>query len=120
MQQNQNSSGTPETADSAPDIEQSVHMLGFAIANKLCVRAVYNRGNVTLAPHALFERHGAPHIDAVVHDRDGVAPVEEKLGTFRLSGLRDVILTSEPAKVFAGFDPADERYGEKLLAAIAV
>ncbi|NKJ44686.1 MULTISPECIES: WYL domain-containing protein [unclassified Novosphingobium] len=120
MQQNQTSSSNAETADSAPDIEQSVHMLGFAIANKLCVRAVYNRGDVTLAPHALFERHGAPHVDAVVRERDGVAPVEEKLGTFRLSGLRDVVLTSEPASVFAGFDPADERYSEKLLAAIAV
>jgi hypothetical protein len=63
-------------------------------------------------PHALFERHGAPHVDAVVHERDGVAPAEEKLGTFRLSGLRDVVLTSEPARVFAGFDPNDERYGK--------
>jgi|KBSSwiStaDraftv2_1062776.scaffolds.fasta_scaffold450877_1 hypothetical protein len=120
MQQNQNTPAATGPADSVPDIEQSVHMLGFAIANKLCVRAIYNRGDVTLAPHALFERHGAPHVDAVVHERDGVAPAEEKLGTFRLSGLRDVVLTSEPARTFAGFDPADLRYGEKLLAVIAV
>ncbi|GMM60201.1 hypothetical protein NUTIK01_09780 [Novosphingobium sp. IK01] len=111
MQQNQTI-----PADGAPDLVQSVHILSFAIANKLCVRAVYNRGAVTLAPHVLFERHGAPHVDAVVYERDGVAPAEEKLGTYRLSGLRDIVLTSEPLHVFADFDPAQERYSEKTLA----
>lgn len=117
MQQNQ--SDTPGAAPDVPDIDQSIHMLGFAIANKLCVRAVYNRGDVIMAPHVLFERHGAPHVDAVVYERDGVAPAEQKLGTYRLSGLRDVVLTGQASHVFAEFDPKADRYAEKMLACIA-
>jgi len=119
MQQNQ-STDAVEPAPAAPDITQSLHMLGFAIANKLCVRAVYNKGDVVMAPHVLFERHGAPHVDAVVYERDGVAPAEEKLGTYRLSGLRDVVLTSQPSHLFAEFDAKADRYSEKMLACIAV
>lgn len=118
MQQNQTPSGASGQAADTPDLSQSVHILTFAIANKLCVRATYNRGAVTLAPHVLFERHGNPHVDAVVYERDGVAPAEEKLGTYNLAGLRDVVLTSEPLHVFAGFDPNQDRYAEKTLASI--
>ena len=64
-----------------------------AIARKRCVSGVYNKRAVILAPHLLFERHGDLHVRAVTVEIDGEKPREAKLGTFRLSGLREVALT---------------------------
>lgn len=88
-------------------------LLAHAIKRKVCVTATYNRGQATLAPHSLFERHGDLFLRAVTVDYDGRKPREPKLGTFKLVGLSDVAVTRKlfsPKAVFAGLDlPAETR-----------
>jgi hypothetical protein len=100
-------------AAEAPDSATTVR---HAIQHQLCARATYNRGLIILGPHILYERHGEPFVDGVVLERDGIRPDEQKLGTFKLAGLRNVVMTSEPYRCLPGFDPADERYAEKTIA----
>ncbi|WIW89584.1 hypothetical protein K3M67_06395 [Sphingobium sp. V4] len=50
--------------------------------------------------------------------RDGVAPAEAKLGWFRLTGLSGGAVTLEPFLRSALFDPTDERYAGKTIAAV--
>jgi hypothetical protein len=89
-----------------------------AIREQLCIRATYNRGLIRMAPHILYTGHEALFVDAVVTERNGVAPVEPKLGAFRLSGLNGVAMTMEPFQLSALFDPTDERYAGKTIAAV--
>jgi len=63
------------------------------IARKRCVSAVYNKRNVIVAPHQMFERHGDLFVRGVTVEIDGQKPREAKLGTFKLSGLREVAIT---------------------------
>lgn len=93
-------------------------ILAHAIEHELCVRALYNRGRIILVPQILYERHGDAHVDGVVLDREGVKPAEEKLGTFKLAGLRDLVVTMEPVRPMPGFDRDDARYAEKILGVI--
>jgi len=88
-----------------------------AIVRRHCVTATYNRGQVTLAPHILYTRHDELHVDAVALERDGKAPRELKLGTYRLSGLGDIAPSERPFYPIEAFDPLAERYqGTTLLA----
>ena len=64
-----------------------------SIARKRCVSAIYNKRQVVLAPHQLFERHGDLFVRAVTVEIDAQKPREAKLGTFKLSGLREVAAT---------------------------
>jgi hypothetical protein len=105
-------SAKPKDALPLPDL------LKQAIAKKRCIDATYNRGRILLAPHALYTRHDEPHVDGVVLQRDGQAPRELKLGTFRLTGLTDGKATDFPFDPFTGFDAAAERYQGTLIAAI--
>ncbi|MFN3389990.1 MAG: hypothetical protein ACK40O_13800 [Allosphingosinicella sp.] len=84
-------------------------LLEQAMAKRVCVSAVYNRGRATLAPHSLFERHGDLYLRAVTVDYDGRKPKEPKLGTFKLSGLSGLALTRKlfsPRSAFAGLETA--------------
>lgn len=85
-------------------------LLRQAMREHLCVRATYNRGLVRLAPHIVYTRHEAPFLDAVVVERNGVAPAEIKLASFRLSGLKGVAMTMESFTPIASFDLSDKRY----------
>lgn len=82
-----------------------------AIVKRQCVAAVYNRTQMTLAPHVLYTKHGDLHIDAVTLERDGKPPKEEKLGTFKLAGLSAVRITPRRFNVSKLFDASAERYG---------
>lgn len=84
----------------------------------LCVRGTYNRGEVILAPHILYARHGEPYLDAIVIERDGARPTEMKLASFKLAGLRGVVITSDPFGPLPAFDPSDARYAEEVVARI--
>lgn len=80
-------------------------LLEQAIAKRVCVTGLYNRGQATLAPHSLFERHGELYLRAVTVDYDGRKPKEPKLGTFKLAGLSNLALTRKlfsPRSAFAG------------------
>jgi len=89
-----------------------------AIALRKCIEATYNRMAVKLAPHILYTRHGELFVDAVTVEREGKAPRETKLGTFKLAGLqiRQVIgrqFNTEPL-----FDPASPKYEGVTLFAV--
>lgn len=82
-------------------------LLEQAMAKRVCVTALYNRGQATLAPHSLFERHGELYLRAVTIDYDGRKPKEPKLGTFKLAGLSSLALTRKlfsPRSAFAGLE----------------
>ena len=90
-----------------------------AIVKQRAVAATYNRMEVTLAPHVLYTRHGDLHIDAVTLERDGKPPREEKLGTFKLTGLSGVRLTPRRFEASALFDADAERYRGETVMAVA-
>ncbi|QTD56159.1 hypothetical protein [Parasphingorhabdus cellanae] len=86
------------------------------VALKKCVKATYNRMQVTLAPHILYTRHDEMHVDAVTLEREGQPPRELKLGTFKLSGLKDVTVEERQFEPYDLFDAAAEKYqGQTLL-----
>lgn len=88
-----------------------------AIALKKCLVVKYNHVTMKLAPHILYTRDDALHIDAVALQRDGQPPKQKKLGVFRLSGLNSLALTEEPFVVEPLFEPRAKRYdGSTLLA----
>ncbi len=87
------------------------------VALKKCVTATYNKSQVMLAPHILYTRHDEMHVDAVTVEREGQPPRELKLGTFKLSGLKDVIVEDRQFEPYDIFDAAAEKYqGTTLLA----
>lgn len=88
-----------------------------AIVRKLCIVATYNRVTMTIAPHILYTRHGDMFVDGVVVDREGRAPRELKLGSFKLAGMRNIATSTMPFVTLPDFSEADERYtGTALLA----
>lgn len=89
-----------------------------AIVKQLALAATYNRGEVTLAPHILYTRHGELYLDAVTLERDGKPPREVKLGTFKLVGLQPLRLTARRFTPSDLFQPSDEKYAGNVLMAI--
>jgi hypothetical protein len=88
-----------------------------AIAMHKCLRAVYNRAAIKLAPYILYTRHDELFVDAVTIERDGQPPRELKLGTFKLAGLKELAIVGTEFKPQPIFNPADARYeGVTLLA----
>ena len=70
-----------------------------AIARQRTVTAHYNGGQLKLAPHIMFERHGDLFVSALNMSKNWRDESEHKLGHFKLMGLADVELTEE------NFDP---------------
>lgn len=89
-----------------------------AIALRKCVAATYNRMAVTLAPHILYTRHDELYVDAVTLERDGRPPREKKLGTFKLTGLRELEVAGHPFQPDPVFDPEDPKYRGVTLFAV--
>lgn len=100
--------------------DSAVNVVTNAIQNQLCVRASYNRGIITLAPHILYTRHQDPFVDGVVIERNGAKPTETKLGTFKLAGLSHCAATAESFVPFSEFDANDPRYGEGIIARLQI
>jgi hypothetical protein len=67
--------------------EGTADLVRDAIAKRVRIAADYNRGAVVVQPVLLFREHDALFLIAGTVSRDGKAPREAKLGTFRLSGL---------------------------------
>ena len=91
-----------------------------AIALHKALIGTYNRQQMVLAPHILYTRHGELYVDAVALERDGQPPKELKLGTFKLTGLKDLAL--DDRRTFQRqpvYDPALPRYEGETLFAIA-
>ena len=81
-----------------------------AIVKQHMLAATYNRGAVTLAPHALYTRHDELYVDAVTVERDGKPPKEVKVGSFKLSGLGGLRLTPRRFTISSQFVRNDARY----------
>ncbi len=86
-----------------------------AIALRMCLRAQYNRAEVVLAPHVLYQRNDSLFIDAVTQSRDGKPPREEKIGSFNLAGLSDLAVTETPFDASPLFDRMDPKYRDATL-----
>lgn len=108
---------TQSESETLPQPSGPAPTLFEAIATKRCVVATYNGGEVVLAPHVAFVRHGDLYAGAVTIERDGRIPREEKLGIFKLDGLSGLRLSE---RIFARspvFDPRDTRFAESTLLA---
>lgn len=88
------------------------------VALKKCVTATYNKSKILLAPHILYTRHDEMHVDAVTIEREGQPPRELKLGTFKLSGLKDVIVEERQFEPSDLFDETAEKYQDTTLLVI--
>lgn len=88
------------------------------VALKKCVTATYNKSKIVLAPHILYTRHDEMHVDAVTIEREGQPPRELKLGTFKLSGLKDVIVEDRQFEPSDLFDATAEKYQDTTLMVI--
>ena len=107
----------------SPDEEQDVPQgavptMFAAIVKQRCVNVTYNRDKVVLAPHVAYTRHGELYVDAITVARNGMLPREEKLGTFKVSGLGEPRLTGRDFAVSALYEPAAERYAGCALVAV--
>jgi hypothetical protein len=89
-----------------------------AIARQVCLTATYNRTRVVLAPHILYTRNDALFVDAVTLERDGQAPRELRLGSFKLDGLGAVALDNRRFDISTLFEPGTERYAGTALFAV--
>lgn len=89
-----------------------------AIARQLRVSATYNKGRVVLAPHILYKRHDELYIDAMTIERDGAAPKEARLGTFKVQGLGDLRLENYRFRPSAMFRSSDLKYAGSTLLAV--
>ncbi|MEP9360587.1 WYL domain-containing protein [Sphingomonas sp. KR3-1] len=85
-------------------------LLFEAIVRHKCVSMTYNRTRMILAPHILYTRHDAVFLDAVVVSKEGFLPREEKVGTFKLDGLKELTLLERDFAPSALFDPSLEKY----------
>ncbi len=86
-----------------------------AIVKMQAVSAMYNRGEVVLAPHVIFTRHDELYVDATTIERDGKPPREEKMGTFKLAGLGSLRLTPRRFAASALFERDAEKYQNAAL-----
>lgn len=87
-----------------------------AIVRLRCLAAEYNRTRMILAPHILYTRDDKLYVDGVVIVREGMIPREEKMGTFKLDGLKELNLLERAFTISALFDPAQDKYqGETLM-----
>ena len=88
------------------------------IVKQLCLTATYNRTRMVLAPHILYTRGGALYVDARVVSRDFVIPREEKIGTFKVDGLKGLTLTDRRFEISPLFLPESAKYAGTTLMAV--
>lgn len=98
------------TIEREPATAPSPATIFEAIVKRQAVAATYNRGAVTLAPHAIYTRHDELYVDAVTLERDGKPPKETKLGTFKLVGLGALRITPRRFAISTLFVPGEHRY----------
>ncbi|WP_432770758.1 MAG: WYL domain-containing protein [Sphingopyxis sp.] len=89
-----------------------------AIARRRRITARYNGTRMTLAPHQLFERHGALFVSALNLDKTWRSEDERKLGHFKLDGLAAAELEDEEFEPLPSFQAAAPRDDDILLMAV--
>lgn len=86
------------------------------IVRQRCLTAVYNRTRMVLAPHILYTRGGLLYMDAAVVSRDFIVPREEKFGTYKLDGLKELTISEREFRISPLFLPESAKYeGQTLM-----
>ena len=86
-----------------------------AIVKLVAISATYNRGEIVMAPYAIYTRGEEVYVDGVVMERDGAPPKETKIGTFKLSGLNGLRVTPRRFTPDPQFRPGEKRYAHTVL-----
>lgn len=89
-----------------------------AIARRRIVTTRYNGAVMTLAPHQLFERHGALFVSALNLDKNWRSDEEKRLGQFKLDGLGETEVKDEEFAPLPSFQPAAPSDKDTLLLAV--
>ncbi len=105
--------------DSAATPAPTTPMVLEGIVRQKCLSVTYNRTAMILAPHILYTRHDALHVDGVVVLKEGLPPREEKIGTFKLDGLTGMSVTDRDFVKSELFDPTLDKYQGETLMAVA-
>ena len=66
-----------------------------AIALKRAIHARYNGGEMLLAPHRMFTRHGELFVSALNLRKNWRSEEERRLGHFKLDGLSGTAITDD-------------------------
>jgi len=90
-----------------------------AIARRLLLTANYNGQKLTLAPHALFARHGDLFVSALNLTKAWRADEERRLGYFKIAGLADAEITQDTFDALPDCGPLLSRAGGELILAVA-
>ena len=106
---------TEQGAEAAPN---PTPIVLEGIVRQKCMNAIYNRTRMVLAPHILYTRGGSLYVDAQVISRDFVIPREEKFGTFKVDGLRNLALTDRDFAISRLYLPESEKYAGTALMAV--
>ena len=89
-----------------------------AIARKRTVTARYNGNVMRLAPHLMFERHGALFVSALNLDKNWRSDDERRLGHFKLDGLAQTELADEGFDPLPAFEPVAPKDEDTLVLSI--
>jgi hypothetical protein len=104
--------------DSAQQADARIRIME-AIARGVLVTARYNGQTMTLAPHALFARHGALFLRALNLAKTWRTAEDRRLGQFKLDGLAQVMVTNDPFEPLPDSRPFLANENEELLLAVA-
>lgn len=102
-----------------PDPRQSRIKIMEAIARSMLLTARYNGQRLTLAPHALVARRGDQFVSALNLAKNQRAADERRLGYFKLAGLADVEVTTEPFEALPNSSALLSHPDDELLLAVA-
>lgn len=105
-------------SDAAPGPDPNAMMVAEGIVRLRCLSVTYNRVRMILAPHILYTRNHALYVDAVTISKEGMLPREEKVGTFKLDGLKELTLLERAFTISELFDREQEKYVGKTLMAV--
>lgn len=89
-----------------------------AIAKSVLLTARYNGQTLTLAPHALFARHGDLFVSALNLTKNWRSSDEMHLGYFKVAGLASIELTQEPFKALPNSKHSFAHAGDELVLAV--
>ena len=103
----------------APDPEPSSEKTLFeAIARVRMISAHYNGGEIHLAPHLLFSRHGELFLGAFNPRKNWRSDEKRRLGYFKVSGLSNVVLMEDTFVPLPTFDGSLPRETDEHLFAV--
>ena len=89
-----------------------------AIARRRIVTARYNGGDMKLAPHVMFERHGELFVSALNLNKNWQSLDDRRLGHFKLAGLTLTELTDDEFEPLPSFEAAGPREEDMLVLAV--